>query len=125
MPCGLPQAAVVVGFSLNAGPDDDGSGRPQGNSDLQKERVPVQELAHRVRDLLRDEPDTKLDNPRLSELAREVFGTAVGNARDAYDAAEGSAVLWAEPSPRERTAQEQRQPAQTLTCTVTPSLSLS
>ena len=38
---------------------------PQGESDLRKDRAPVQELAHRVRDLLRDAPDTKLDNPRL------------------------------------------------------------
>lgn len=68
-------------------------GRPQGDSDLSKDRAPVQELAHRVRDLLRDEPDTKLDNPRLNELAREVFGTAVGNARDAYDAAEAGMNL--------------------------------
>ena len=29
-------------------------GRPQGDSDLSKDRAPVQQLAHRVRDLLRD-----------------------------------------------------------------------
>lgn len=43
-------------------------GRPQGDSDLRKDRAPVQELAQRVRDLLRDEPDTKLDNPRLNAI---------------------------------------------------------
>lgn len=68
-------------------------GRPQGDGDLPKDRSPVQQLAHRVCDLLRDEPDTKLDNPRLHELAREVLGTAVGTARDAYDAAEAGMNL--------------------------------
>lgn len=41
-----------------------------------------------MRSLLDGEPETRIDNPLLDTLTREVFGAAVGHARDAYDAAE-------------------------------------
>ncbi len=54
------------------------------NADVSSVRL----LAERVRSLLQAEPKTQIDNPLLDTLTREVFGTAVGHARDAYDAAE-------------------------------------
>ena len=37
---------------------------------------------------LEADPFTRFDNPAISKLAREIFGTAAGHARDAYDEAE-------------------------------------
>ena len=37
---------------------------------------------------LEADPATRFDNPAISKLAREIFGSAAGHARDAYDAAE-------------------------------------
>ncbi len=68
-------------------------GRRNKGRILRSNDAVVAMLARRIESLLRDEPSTKIDNPRLDALTREVFGNAVGHARDAYDAAEAGMNL--------------------------------
>lgn len=55
---------------------------------------PVRELARRVAALLQAQPQTRIDNARLDALTRDVFGSAAGHARDAYDAAEAGLNIY-------------------------------
>lgn len=48
----------------------------------------VSELALWFAGLLEKDPSAEFDNEAMAQLAREVFGSAAGYARDAYDAAE-------------------------------------
>lgn len=45
-------------------------------------------FALRFATLLQSDPSVSFNNARISELSREIFGSAAGHARDAYDAAE-------------------------------------
>lgn len=68
-------------------------GRRQANGDSENGSSRSRVLARKVAALLADEPTAGIDNPRLDSLARDVFGTVVGHARDAYDAAEAGLNL--------------------------------
>ncbi len=56
--------------------------------------TPVQEFALRFASLLEAEPTKKFDNPAVEELARDVFGSAAGHGRDAYDGAEAGMNIY-------------------------------
>lgn len=49
---------------------------------------PTSRFALRFAALLETDPAVRFDNRAISELAREIFGSSAGNARDAYDSAE-------------------------------------
>lgn len=53
---------------------------------------PFRQVAERVRDLLRG--GAHMNNAQIDQIARSVWGTAAGRARDVYDAAEGGLALY-------------------------------
>lgn len=57
---------------------------------------PENRFARRFAELLEADPTASFDNAAVSALAREIFGNAVGHARDAYDAAEAGFNLYLE-----------------------------
>lgn len=56
--------------------------------DQSEKHDPIASFALRFAALLETQPSAHFNNHSISELAREVFGTSAGHARDAYDAAE-------------------------------------
>lgn len=60
----------------------------------QERRVAVLELTKRFATMLEAQPSTVFDNPAMNRLARQVFGSSAGHARDAYDAAEAGMNLY-------------------------------
>ncbi len=57
---------------------------------------PECQFALRFAALLEAEAGTAFDNPALSRLARDIFGSSVAHARDAYDAAEAGFNIYLE-----------------------------
>jgi hypothetical protein len=84
---------------------------------------PASRFAERFAALLKEEPSKRFDNAAVSQLAREVFGSSAGHARDAYDAVEAGFNVFLQrigldlgnvPAALERLlAEQQRLPLQT------------
>jgi len=74
----------------------EGLAAPTERVDAEKEdgAPAVLEFARRFAGLLEADPAATFDNPAISRLAREVFGSSAGYARDAYDAAEAGMNIY-------------------------------
>jgi len=77
-------AAVEVQMVL----DFDATTRLPPLADRTKDESPTARFALRFAALLESDPAASFNNAAISQLAREIFGSSAGNARDAYDAAE-------------------------------------
>jgi len=68
--------------------DFERAAEPEAPASASIEEPPASRFALRFAALLEADAKAAFDNWAISELAREIFGSAAGHARDAYDAAE-------------------------------------
>jgi len=67
---------------------------PEASSTPTSVDRPLIRFALRFAQLLETDPAAAFDNPATAELAREIFGSAAGHAREAYDTAEAGFNLY-------------------------------